>query len=237
MGNNPISLTDPDGGCTTCPKNAKEGDTYIHADYDNPLSFDGANWLDSQGNVALDGVTISPSSLDKLSFFFWKIDNELKADGRNYGINVWGSGSGIDPWFGYSYDKVYPQSWGNINTKDLPFITTFPTLNQNLVNVLNQIQNDVTDGSNSTNNSLKMNYEDKEFKIRTTIINYTTSPTWQRKNIEVSGQKDTLVDIGTAAEIFMQNYNNAQKTQKRQDSINRDNAIRSYNKWYQGTNK
>ena len=28
MGNNPISMIDPDGGCTSCLDNAKVGDTY-----------------------------------------------------------------------------------------------------------------------------------------------------------------------------------------------------------------
>ncbi|WP_418498944.1 RHS repeat domain-containing protein [Flagellimonas sp.] len=62
MGNNPIFFTDLDGGCTTCPKNANEGDTYNHSDYDNPLTFDGKNWLDSAGNLALDGFTGTPST-------------------------------------------------------------------------------------------------------------------------------------------------------------------------------
>lgn len=76
MGNNPISTIDPDGGCTTCPDNAKKGDTYNHADYDNSLTFDGANWLDSVGNLALDGVTgtqYTNGPLDQMGFSGVKI--------------------------------------------------------------------------------------------------------------------------------------------------------------------
>ena len=62
MANNPVISIDKDGGCVTCPGDAKKGDTYRHADYDDPLTFDGANWLDSAGNIALDGFTGTPST-------------------------------------------------------------------------------------------------------------------------------------------------------------------------------
>lgn len=76
MGNNWANVTDPDGGCTTCPDNAEKGDFYNHGDYDNPLTFDGANWLDVGGNLALDGVTgtqYTNGPLDQMGFSGTKI--------------------------------------------------------------------------------------------------------------------------------------------------------------------
>ena len=74
MGNNPISTIDPDGRCTRCPKNANKGDTFNHKDYDNPLAFDGVNWLDSGGNLALDGVDVVANSTMKA---YWSDVNAL----------------------------------------------------------------------------------------------------------------------------------------------------------------
>lgn len=69
MGNNPISIIDPDGRCTKCPNNANKGDTYNHSEHGS-LTFDGANWIDNEGNLALDAVTvigISKGFKEKLS--------------------------------------------------------------------------------------------------------------------------------------------------------------------------
>ncbi|OWW23516.1 hypothetical protein B4Q04_20165 [Zobellia sp. OII3] len=77
MGNNWANVTDPDGGCTTCPDNANEGDTYNHPDYDNPLTFDGANWIDTGGNLALDGVTGTPNMARDIGDFVGPAIGEL----------------------------------------------------------------------------------------------------------------------------------------------------------------
>ena len=91
MGNNPISTIDPDGGCTKCPENAKKGDTFIHPDYDEPLKFNGRNWIDSSGNLALDGVIVrgdnsyshtnffSDSSPGSISYFYVDHDSGYRS--------------------------------------------------------------------------------------------------------------------------------------------------------------
>jgi RHS repeat-associated protein len=58
MGNNPVSVIDPDGGCTTCPDNAKIGDTYKHADY-GTLTYSEAGWGNNTYGVILDDIVIN----------------------------------------------------------------------------------------------------------------------------------------------------------------------------------
>ncbi|WP_340077910.1 RHS repeat-associated core domain-containing protein, partial [Leptobacterium sp. I13] len=75
MGNNWINIIDPDGRCTTCPDDANTGDTYNHPDH-GALTFDGANWLDAGGNIALDGFTgtqYTNGPLDQMGFSGTKI--------------------------------------------------------------------------------------------------------------------------------------------------------------------
>ena len=66
MGNNPVNLTDPDGGCTKCPKNANVGDSYNHSDYgDLAYSVDGAGngfWSTADGTTILNDVEVGPGA-------------------------------------------------------------------------------------------------------------------------------------------------------------------------------
>ena len=61
MGNNPVNTVDPDGGCTTCPKGAKAGDTFNHSEA-GTLTYkefkNGGDWLTSSGNIYLDDVSV-----------------------------------------------------------------------------------------------------------------------------------------------------------------------------------
>jgi len=58
MGNNPISVIDTNGGCTTCPDNAKIGDTYEHSNY-GTLTFTDTGWGNSEFGNILDDIMIS----------------------------------------------------------------------------------------------------------------------------------------------------------------------------------
>ncbi|WP_340077896.1 RHS repeat-associated core domain-containing protein [Leptobacterium sp. I13] len=76
MGNNWINIIDPDGRCTTCPDDANTGDTYNHPDH-GALTFDGANWLDAGGNIALDGFTGTPNLQKGIGDFIGPAIGEL----------------------------------------------------------------------------------------------------------------------------------------------------------------
>jgi hypothetical protein len=67
MGNNPVNLTDPDGGCTKCPKNnVKPGDQFNHPEA-GMLTYkefeNGGSWLDSAGGIYMDDVVIGANTM------------------------------------------------------------------------------------------------------------------------------------------------------------------------------
>jgi RHS repeat-associated protein len=88
MGNNPISLVDPDGGCTKCPKNAKVGDTFNHPEY-GTLTYSENGWFDSNNMGIMNDVVLNKSESNfiyKLGKFEFtsSVDLELPED---YNIN------------------------------------------------------------------------------------------------------------------------------------------------------
>ena len=58
MGNNPISLIDPDGGMTDPPKNGKVGEKFNHPDH-GTLTYNGNFWLDGSGQAILNEVVVT----------------------------------------------------------------------------------------------------------------------------------------------------------------------------------
>ena len=57
MGNNWVNTVDPDGGCTTCPENAKVGDTFQHADY-GVVTYSKNGWSTADGAGILNDIVI-----------------------------------------------------------------------------------------------------------------------------------------------------------------------------------
>lgn len=69
MGNNFPNTIDPDGGCTTCPDNAKVGDTFEHADFGTLTYTEAGGWGNDTYGSILDDVVISNGlNLDKSGF-------------------------------------------------------------------------------------------------------------------------------------------------------------------------
>ena len=61
MGNNPISIVDPDGRCTKCPDNAKPGDTFNHPEF-GAMQYDDFLGWNIGGSSMLDTVIIGGES-------------------------------------------------------------------------------------------------------------------------------------------------------------------------------
>lgn len=64
MANNPANVVDPDGGCTDCPNNAKDGDPYYHQDL-GQLTYDASSgfWEDALGGTVLNDVNVGDALL------------------------------------------------------------------------------------------------------------------------------------------------------------------------------
>lgn len=58
MGNNWVSVIDPDGRCTTCPDNAKPGDTFNHPELGTVTFTESGGWTDGNGASILDDVVV-----------------------------------------------------------------------------------------------------------------------------------------------------------------------------------
>ena len=86
MGNNPISLTDPDGGstsgggdnCEGCPENARIGDTFNHPDF-GTITYQKNGWGTDVGLI-LDTVSFTTLSL--------QVDNSSTTNNNNFGNQV-----------------------------------------------------------------------------------------------------------------------------------------------------
>ena len=61
MGNNPISVVDPDGRCTVCPDDAKQGDTFNHPEF-GEMQYDEFLGWNISGASMLDTVIIGGDS-------------------------------------------------------------------------------------------------------------------------------------------------------------------------------
>ncbi len=69
MGNNPINLIDPDGGCTSCPKNGKVGDVFNHPEYGNVSLGSNGYWSTADGVSILNDVVVM-GGVTKSDLFF-----------------------------------------------------------------------------------------------------------------------------------------------------------------------
>ncbi|MDZ4147131.1 MAG: RHS repeat-associated core domain-containing protein [Flavobacteriaceae bacterium] len=58
MANNPVSVIDPDGRCTTCPDNANVGDTFEHSEY-GILTFSNNGWFNDDFGFILNDVDVT----------------------------------------------------------------------------------------------------------------------------------------------------------------------------------
>ncbi len=100
MGNNPISVIDPDGGCTTCPDDAKIGDTFSHSEYGN-LTFTDTGWASPEFGNILDDVMISGqgsglSGIAGVRFEQWKqIEPEFIRSRNEFGKGAFGIAIGL----------------------------------------------------------------------------------------------------------------------------------------------
>ena len=66
MGNNPISIIDPDGRCTGCPDKAKQGDTFNHPEF-GEMKYDDFSGWGVNGASMLDTVMLGGSSGSNVS--------------------------------------------------------------------------------------------------------------------------------------------------------------------------
>jgi RHS repeat-associated protein len=57
MGNNFPNVIDPDGRCTTCPDNAKIGDTYEHAEF-GTLEYTANGWGSDSAGFVMDDIVV-----------------------------------------------------------------------------------------------------------------------------------------------------------------------------------
>jgi len=68
MGNNPVSMIDPDGGCTDCPEDASPGDTFNHPEYGLMVYDDFLGWTSAlDGTSYLDTVFIGGSDVSDVN--------------------------------------------------------------------------------------------------------------------------------------------------------------------------
>lgn len=92
MGNNPISITDPNGGCTICPDGAKNGQTFNHPD-EGMLTYkefkNGGEWLTASGGIYMDDLRITPSG-------FWAEPAIDQSDFFNNGLSGFGFGANFE---------------------------------------------------------------------------------------------------------------------------------------------
>lgn len=112
MGNNPISLTDPNGGCTICPDRATNGQTFAHPDA-GVLTYkefqNGGEWLTASGGIYMDDTRVTPSG-------FWAEPAIDQSDFFNNGLSGFGFGGNFEKGsfdirgFGYNFGNYSSDS-------------------------------------------------------------------------------------------------------------------------------
>ncbi|WP_369013563.1 RHS repeat domain-containing protein [Flavobacterium anhuiense] len=119
MGNNPISLIDPNGGCTICPGNAKNGQTFNHPD-EGLLTYkefkNGGEWLTADGGIYMDDVTIIKTG-------FWAEPGIDQSDFFNNGLSGFGFGANSKyanfdvRGFGYNFGDYSSNTHGDLRAE------------------------------------------------------------------------------------------------------------------------
>ncbi|QMU65467.1 MAG: hypothetical protein GKR88_15020 [Flavobacteriaceae bacterium] len=73
MGNNWARVIDPDGRCTTCPDNAKVGDTFEHTDYGTLTFTESGGWSNDTYGSILDDIVINTGQLQGIDLVYTPI--------------------------------------------------------------------------------------------------------------------------------------------------------------------
>ncbi|WP_430411718.1 RHS repeat-associated core domain-containing protein [Kordia sp.] len=107
MGNNPVTVIDPDGRCTKCPDNANQNDTFDHPEYGKMTYDETLGWTVLGEIAVLDDAVIVGINMKKMErmmesqpMIFDDLDcgtcGSFSIDIKMNGIYMWGTGGGTE---------------------------------------------------------------------------------------------------------------------------------------------
>ncbi|EID73664.1 hypothetical protein W5A_10487 [Imtechella halotolerans K1] len=163
MGNNWVSVIDPDGRCTTCPDNAKPGDTFNHPELGTVTFTESGGWTDGNGASILDDVVVFSvgkdatvkvlTETDGIGHTYIQIGNNIVFSNGRYN----GSDSPSMGAYGLTGDNVLIKKTGQeaqdfLSDRTNKYPTTIQTVNNvNASEVYKNLNNRYNNGASNPN--------------------------------------------------------------------------------------